>query len=95
LERTLPASQDNSLTRIADSSSRNAVFTDYSARFAMTAYSVQAARSFSVGGKRFNLLLLLRESRLEIFALLFNFAVLFKKLVEQLSDSPQMLVNSN
>jgi hypothetical protein len=45
--------------------------------------------------QRLNLLLLERESRLEFFALLFNFAVLFKKLVEQLSDSPQMLVNSN
>ncbi len=33
--------------------------------------------------KRLNLLLLLCESRLEIFALLFDFAVLFEELVEQ------------
>ena len=33
--------------------------------------------------KRFNLVLLLRESCLEIFALLFNLAVFFKELIEQ------------
>ena len=59
------------------------MFSNGSKRFSAQVCSLQAVRSLSVGprGKRFNLLLLLGESRLEIFALLFDFAVLFEKLV--------------